>query len=276
MRILDKKVIGECEGTRITALEVLAPEIAAKARAGQFVVLMAREDGERIPLTVVDTNVAAGSITLILQELGLTTKLLGGLKKGDSLYAIVGPLGHATPVTNYGKVIIVAGGVGIAEVYPVARALKKAGNRVIVIIGARTKALLFLEKELSTASDELHIATDDGSRGKKGFTTDVLVELLSKGACDLVYAVGPIPMMKKASVATRDRRIRTIVSLNAIMVDGTGMCGSCRVTVAGKTMFSCVDGPEFDGHAVDWDELAKRNNIYQDKEKHICRLSGLA
>lgn len=276
MKILDKRVMGEYDGTRITAIEVLAPEIAAKAKAGQFVVLMAREDGERIPLTVVETNAAAGSVTVILQELGLTTKLLGGLKKGDSLYAIVGPLGHATPMKNYGRVIVVGGGVGIAEVYPVARALKEAGNSVTAIIGARTKGLLFFEKELSAASDALHVATDDGSYGKKGFTTDILGELLSKGACDLVYAVGPIPMMKRVAAATKDRGIKTMVSLNAIMVDGTGMCGSCRVTVAGKTMFSCVDGPEFDGHAVDWDELAKRNNIYQDKEKHLCRLSGLA
>jgi len=276
MNILDKSVVGEQEGTRITALKIYAPDIAAKAKPGQFLVLMTRESGERIPLTIVDRNDPAGSVTVIFQEVGLTTRILGRLKTGDSLYAVVGPLGHATHIKKYGRVIIVGGGVGIAEIYPVARAFKAAGNHVTVIIGSRTKSLLLLEKELSTAADELHVTTDDGSYGKKAFTTDVLAGLLSRGRYDLVYAVGPIPMMRKVSTVTKASKTKTVVSLNAVMVDGTGMCGSCRVTVGGRTMFSCVDGPEFDGHDVDWDELTKRNNIYQDKEKHICRLNGLA
>jgi len=275
MKIIKKDILVETPDTRITKIDVDAPLIARKARAGQFVVLMVAEEGERIPLTVVGTNEKEGSITLIFQELGLTTKLLGKLSVGDSLYALTGPLGHATEVGKYGKVILIGGGVGIAEIYPVAKAMKSCGNYVATIIGARTKALLTLEAELKAVSDELHIATDDGSYGRKGFTTDILKELLSARAPDLVYAVGPIPMMRLASLITGDLKIRTLVSLNALMVDGTGMCGSCRVSVKGEVKFSCVDGPEFDGHLVDWEELDKRNRIYEKKEKHICKLGKL-
>jgi ferredoxin--NADP+ reductase len=253
-------------------LEVEAPDIARKAKAGQFVALMAKDTGERIPLTIVSKNDKAGSITLIFQEVGLTTRLLGKLNTGDSLYAIVGPLGHATEIKKYGKIILVGGGVGIAEIYPVAKAFKDAGNSVTTILGTRTKDLLILEKELKKASSVLHIVTDDGSYGKKGFTTDVMTELLKKDKYDLVYAVGPIPMMRKAADITKGFGVHTIVSLNALMVDATGMCGCCRVTVDGAVKFSCVDGPEFDAAGVDWDELVKRNRIYDDKEKHICRL----
>jgi ferredoxin--NADP+ reductase len=223
----------------------------------------------------VDTDKAAGTITLIVQEAGLTTRLLGKMKPGDSLYALVGPLGHATEIKKYGKVVLVGGGVGIAEIYPVAKALKAAGNNVTTILGARTKDLLILEKELKAVSDELLMATDDGSYGRKGFTTDILDETLKKGGYDLVYSVGPIPMMRRSAAVTANYKVKTIISLNAIMVDATGMCGCCRVTVGGKTLFSCVDGPEFDAHQIDWDELVKRNRIYENCEKHVCKLNDL-
>ncbi|MDD5427787.1 MAG: sulfide/dihydroorotate dehydrogenase-like FAD/NAD-binding protein [Candidatus Omnitrophica bacterium] len=272
MKILNKKVLGEVQGIKITMLEVAAPDIARKAKAGQFVALMVKETGERIPLTIVDRSDKNGSITLIFQEAGLTTRLLGSLNIGDSLYAIVGPLGHATEIKKYGRIILVGGGVGIAEIYPVAKAFKKAGNNVTTILGTRTKDLLILEKELKETSDILHVVTDDGSYGKKGFTTDVLTDLLKKDRYDLVYAVGPIPMMRRVSDITKGFGVKTVVSLNALMVDATGMCGCCRVTVGGAVKFSCVDGPEFDAGDVDWDELVKRNRIYEDKEKHICKL----
>ncbi|MBN2453331.1 MAG: sulfide/dihydroorotate dehydrogenase-like FAD/NAD-binding protein [Candidatus Omnitrophica bacterium] len=264
--------MADISGTRITKIEISSPDIAKKAQAGQFIALMISEKGERIPLTIVEADRAAGSITLICQELGYTSKQLGKMKAGDSLYSLAGPLGHATEIKNYGKVILVGGGVGIAEIYPVAKALKEAGNHVTAIVGARTKELLILEKELKTVSDEFIVATDDGSYGRKGFTTDILDEILQKEKYDLVYSVGPIPMMKRSAAVTSRYGVKTIASLNAIMVDATGMCGCCRVTVGGKTLFSCVDGPEFDAHQVDWDELVKRNRIYEDKEKHICNL----
>ncbi|MBP7056492.1 MAG: sulfide/dihydroorotate dehydrogenase-like FAD/NAD-binding protein [Candidatus Omnitrophica bacterium] len=275
MNVIAREVLGSFEGTDIIKLVVSAPHIAKKAMPGQFVVLMVNEHGERIPLTIVDTDKAKGTVTIIFQVLGLTTGLLKGIKAGDSLYALVGPLGHATHITNYGKVILVGGGVGIAEIYPVAKALKNAGNNVTVIIGSRTKELLILEKELKAEADNFYVTTDNGSYGRKAFTTDVLKELLSAGPYQLVYSVGPIPMMKRSAEVTKPFNVHTIVSLNAIMVDGTGMCGCCRVAVGGEVKFSCVDGPEFDAHKVDWDELIKRNRVYTDKEKHICNLSKI-
>ena len=275
MKIVKKVVLAKTHDTRVTKVELEAPLIANKAKAGQFVVLMAEEAGERIPLTVVATDKGKGIITLIFQEVGLTTKLLGKLNVGDALYAVVGPMGHSTEIKNYGKVIVVGGGVGIAEIYPVAKAFKNAGNHVTTIIGARTKALLILEDELKRVSDQLHITTDDGSYGKKGFVTDILKGLLAKDKYGLIYAVGPIPMMEKVSSVTKDVKIKTLVSLNALMVDASGMCGCCRVSIKGEAKFSCVDGPEFDGHLVDWKELEKRNKIYEEKEKHICRLYKL-
>ena len=272
MKILDKKILCDAQNSRVTRLEVKAGHIAKEARAGQFVVLMVSEEGERIPLTIVDKDADKGSITLIAQEVGLTTRLLGSLNIGQSLYALLGPLGHPTEIKRYGKVILVGGGVGIAEIYPVAKALKEAANDITTILGARTKELVILEKEIDAVSDNLHIATDDGSYGKKAFTTDVLNDILTSGRYDLVYAVGPIPMMKRVADVTRGFKLKTFVSLNALMVDATGMCGCCRVTVGGQVKFSCVDGPDFDAHMVDWDELIKRNNIYADKEKHICKL----
>jgi len=273
MKITHKEILADTPDTKIVKINIQAPHIARKAQPGQFVVVMVKEEGERIPLTVVDTN--NDEITLIFQEMGLSTKLLARLNEGDSLFALVGPLGHPTEIKNYGKVILVAGGVGIAEVFPVAKKLKEKGNHVVVILGARTKNLLFLEKELRGVSNELYITTDDGSYERRGFTTDVLGELLQKETYNLVYAVGPIPMMKRVSSMTAEFNLKTLVSLNALMLDGTGMCGSCRVTIAGEVKFTCVDGPEFDAHSVDWDELIKRNKIYEEKEKHICKLYKL-
>lgn len=272
MKITEKEILASASGVKITKLKVISPDIAKKARPGQFVVLMVKEEGERIPLTVVDADKTAGTITLIFQEVGLTTRSLGALVEGEDLYALAGPLGHPTEIKNYGRVIIIGGGVGAAEIYPVTKALKEAGNQVTVILGARNKDFIILAEELKGASDEYYLTTDDGSSGRKGFTTDVLTELLKKGKYDFIYAVGPIPMMKRVSLITKDFGIKTMVSLNPLMVDATGMCGCCRVTVGGKTKFSCVDGPEFDGHLVDWEELTKRNRIYEDKEKHICKL----
>jgi NAD(P)H-flavin reductase len=275
MKILSKKSLIDSKMARISSIEISSPEIASKVMPGQFVVIMVSEKGERVPLTVVERDVAKGTIKLIFQEAGLTTKILGAMKTGDSLYSLVGPLGHPTEIKKYGKVIIIGGGVGIAEIYPVAKAMKESGNHVTTILGARSKDLLILENELKGVSDEFYVATDDGSYGRKGFTTDILEELLSKGKYDLAYSVGPIPMMKRSSMVTKKYNTKTIVSLNAIMVDATGMCGCCRVTVGGKMYFSCVDGPEFDASLVDWEELIKRNRIYDDKEKHICKLNTL-
>ena len=272
MEVLKKELLKDTQGTKITRIDVKAPLIASNAKPGQFVVLMVKEEGERVPLTVVGTDEKAGSITLIFQELGFTTRILGKLNIGDNIYAIAGPLGHPTEIKKYGKVILVGGGVGIAEIYPVAKALKDAGNHVATILGARTKELLVLEKELKEASSEVHIATDDGSYGKKGFTTDILKEILENGKYDLIYAVGPIPMMAKVSLTSKPCGVKTLVSLNALMVDGTGMCGCCRVTVDKKVQFSCIDGPEFDGNLVNWEELQNRSKIYCKKEDHICRL----
>ena len=275
MKILKKEVIAESSGTRITKFEIHAPLIAKKVRPGQFIVIMVKEVGERVPLTVVDKNEQSGSITLIVQELGFSTRLLGSLNVGDSLYAIAGPLGHATEIKNYGNVIIIGGGVGIAELYPLVKAMKEAGNNITTILGARTKELLILEDQLRSVSDKFYITTDDGTYGKKGFVTDILSNELSTTDYELVYAVGPIPMMRLVSDITKESKIKTIVSLNALMVDATGMCGSCRVTVAGELKFSCIDGPEFDAHLVDWDELVKRTKTYTKNENHICNLDKL-
>jgi ferredoxin--NADP+ reductase len=277
MQIIAKEILADILGTRITRFELLAPEIACKALVGQFVVLMVSPQGERIPLTIVDKDPQQGTVSIIVQEAGLTTKLLGKLNAGERLFALTGPLGQATEIKNYAKVILVAGGVGIAEIFPVARALKEAGNHITAILGARTKELLILEKELARVSDELYPATDDGSYGRKGFTTDVLKELLEtrSAGCGLVYAVGPIPMMRRATQVSRDFAVKAIVSLNALMVDGTGMCGCCRVTVGNVVKFSCVDGPEFDAAQVNWDELSKRNQVYLAQEQHICKLNAL-
>ncbi|MCF7871258.1 MAG: sulfide/dihydroorotate dehydrogenase-like FAD/NAD-binding protein [Candidatus Omnitrophica bacterium] len=275
MKIINKKILAKTQITKIVQFKLDAPAIAKKAKAGQFVVVMATEKSERIPLTLVDSNPKEGTIVLIVQEAGFSTKQLGEFQEGDSLYSVTGPLGHSTEIKNHGKIILVGGGVGIAEIYPVAKALKKVGNDLTVIIGAKTKELLILEKKLKELADSLCIATDDGSSGRKGFVTDILDELINKQRYDLVYAVGPLVMMQEVAKRTKERNIKTLVSLSVLMVDATGMCGCCRVSVGGETKFACVDGPEFDAHLVDWGELGKRNNVYKKQENHICRLNNL-
>ena len=274
--IIDKKVLAPT----ITRFEIKAPFVARKRRAGNFVMVRVEEGGERIPLTIADGNPAFGTITLIVQAIGGTTKLLCSKNTGDMLLDVVGPLGNPTPIEKHGIVACVGGGVGTAELYPIAKALKEAGNRVLTVIGARSRDLVILEKEMAGCSDESFVTTDDGTYGRKGFVTDQLKDLLdAPGGVNAVYAIGPLPMMKAVANLTRSYGVETLVSLNTIMVDGTGMCGGCRVTVAGQMRFACVDGPEFDGHKVDFDELMMRNRTYVDMEKisdqkHICRLTG--
>lgn len=257
----------------IKRIDIAASRIAKKSRPGQFVIVRIDEKGERIPLTVAGRDLNKGTIALIFQEVGKTTLQLGKLSQGDSLSDVVGPLGKPTEIKKVGTVVAVGGGVGVAEVYPVAEALKAEGNSVIGIIGAKTKELLILEREMETVCDELYITTDDGSYRQKGFVSDVLKELIEKGeAINVVYAIGPLPMMKAVCEVTRLKQLRTVVSLNPVMVDGTGMCGSCRVSAGGETKFACVDGPEFDGHLVDWDELKAREALFCDAEKQAIEL----
>ena len=256
----------------VVKLEIAAPHIAKKAKAGQFIMLTVNEHGERIPLTMADFSTEKGTITIAALEIGKTTKLLGTLKAGDKLFSLVGPLGLATELENYGTAVCVGGGIGLALMYPVVRALKQAGNKVVAIIGAKTKDLLIYEDEIAKVSDELHVCTDDGSKGHHGFVSDVLKKMLDeKKGVDIVYAVGPIIMMKVLSDLTKPYGVHTVVSLNPIMVDGTGMCGSCRVIVDGKTKFGCVDGPEFDGHKVDFNNLIARNKRYLAEEEISLR-----
>jgi len=252
---------------QIKKMIIQAPEIANKVLPGQFVVIIAEEKGERIPLTVVESYKDKGLITIIFQEVGKTTAYLGGLKTGDQIYGLLGPLGKPAEIQKLGTVVMVGGGVGIAEVYPVARAFADAGNKVISIIGARTKELLILEKELSNVSDQLFITTDDGSSGRKGFVSDALAEIIIQRKVNLVYAVGPVPMMKAVSEITAPDKIATRVCLNPIMVDATGMCGACRVNIGKEVKFGCVDGPAFDGHLVDFDQLNKRLKQFLAQEK---------
>ncbi len=253
---------------KIKLIEIRAPEVARKANAGQFVILRADETAERIPLTLVDWEPKKGTITLIFLEVGLSTLKLGALEVGDEILNVAGPLGNPSETKHYGSVAAVSGGVGTAAVYPISKALKEAGNRVVSIIGARTEELLILEDEMKSCSDEVYISTDDGSKGHKGFVSDVLKMLIEKGHhFDIVYAIGPTLMMRATANVTRHYSIKTIVSLNPIMMDGMGMCGACRVTVGGETKFACVDGPEFDGHLVDFDELLKRQRVYLAEEK---------
>ncbi len=271
-KILDKKELA----VDTTQIIVEAPQIANKAHAGQFAAVVIDEKGERIPLTLADWDKAKGTITFIFQKVGFTTRKLGTLNVGEPIQHILGPLGHPTDVKAAGTVICIGGGVGIAEVYPVSRAFKEAGNRVLGIIGVRSKELLILEDKMQKVCDELFITTDDGSYGRKGFVTDTLKELfavIEKSTHtkypDLVYCIGPLPMMKAVSELTRGYNIKTIVSLNPIMVDATGMCGSCRCTIAGKTVFGCVDGPDFDAHQVDFDELLARLNLFKEQENSV-------
>jgi ferredoxin--NADP+ reductase len=254
------------EGT-VVLNEIIAPRIAAKAKPGQFVILRANEGGERIPLTMAETNKEKGTITIIYQIVGKSTALFKTLKQGDSYLDVIGPLGKPTHLEKVGRVTCVGGGTGVAVIHPITRGYKEAGNEVTAIIGARTKDLLILEDKMRAASHHLRICTDDGSYGHHGFVTDVLKEILEGKGSDLVVAIGPVPMMKFTCALTKKYNVRTVVSLNPIMVDGTGMCGCCRVTVGGRTRFACVDGPEFDGHEVDFNELTHRLQAYLNDEK---------
>jgi len=280
-RIVEKSAIAE----GICRFVIEAPKIAKKRKAGNFVVVRANEYAERIPLTIVDSDIERGTITLIVQGVGKSTRLLNSLCEGDELADVIGPLGHPTPVDQFGTVVCVGGGVGTAEILPIARAAKAAGNEVISIIGARTKSLLILEEEMRETSDELYIVTDDGSYERRGLVVDPLGDLITEGRDpNVIYAIGPMPMMRAVAELTQPYNIKTLVSLNPVMIDGTGMCGGCRVVIGGQTRFACVDGPEFDAHQVDFNTLILRNRAYQEEEKlsleryetqQVARFEGL-
>jgi ferredoxin--NADP+ reductase len=264
-KIVSKREMAE---RTVCEFDIVAPDIVKKAKPGQFVVIRPNETGERIPLTMAGTDSKAGTIKIIFQVVGKTTALLRSLGEGDEIMDIIGPLGVPTHVEKLGTVICVGGGTGVAVMYPITKAYKEAGNHVIAIIGARTKDLLILEDEMKAASDDLRVTTDDGSYGHHGFVTDVLKQILDgRDAVELVVGIGPVPMMKFLCKMTKEYDVKTMVSLNPIMVDATGMCGACRVSVGGRTRFCCVDGPEFDGHQVDFDELVKRQRAYLTEEK---------
>jgi len=272
-KILNKDKINE----NVSRIVVDAPHIARAAKPGNFIVVIPKENTERIPLTIADADVAKGTIAIIFQIVGATTKVLDSMKVGDELAHLLGPLGVPSHIKKYGTCVIIGGGVGIAEIYPTVKALKTAGNKVITIIGARSKDLLIYAEELKVQSTELKITTDDGTCGRKGFVSDELKDMIESGMkIDYVMAVGPVPMMKVCCAVTRPHKIPTMVSLNPIMLDATGMCGVCRVTVGGKTKFACVEGPEFDGHEVDFKDLSDRLKPYKDVEKqamdHVCKL----
>ena len=259
-----------------------APKIAAKRKAGQFIILRVLPEGERIPLTIADSNIEDGTITIIAQGIGKTTKHLNTLEAGDYIQDLVGPLGKASHIENFGTAVSIGGGVGTAIAFPTAKALKEAGNEVISIIGGRSKEFVILEKEMREVCDEVYPTTDDGSYGFHGFVTDKLKEIIDSGKkVDFVLAIGPIPMMKAIAELTRPYNIKTVVSLNPIMIDGTGMCGGCRAIVDGKPVFVCVDGPEFDAHQVDFGVLTQRNRMYNPQEKtsldnHKCNMIKMA
>jgi len=254
------------EGTVILN-EIEAPLIARKAKPGQFVILKINEDGERIPLTMADTDPEKGTLTIIYMVVGKSTALFKTLRVGDAFQDVIGPLGKPTHLEKLGKVVCVGGGTGVAVLHPITRALKQIGNDVTCIIGARTKDLLILESQMKSASHDLRVCTDDGTYGHHGFVTDVLKDVLEAGDVKLVVGIGPVPMMRAVANLTRPYQVKTLVSLNPIMIDGTGMCGGCRVSVGGETKFACVDGPEFDGHLVNFDELMLRLQAYSEDEK---------
>lgn len=277
-RIVNARFIGP----DIRLIEIEAPKIALKRKAGQFIILRVHDKGERIPLTIADSNNEKGTITIIVQGIGKSTKHLNTLNAGDMIHDLVGPLGRPSEIENYGTAVSIGGGVGTAIAFPTAKALKEAGNHVISIIGGRTKEHIILEDEMRAVCDEVYPTTDDGSYGFHGFVTQKLQELIDSGKkIDFVLAIGPIPMMNAVAKVTMPYGIKTVVSLNPIMIDGTGMCGGCRAVVGNKTVFVCVDGPEFDAHLVDFDTLTKRNRMYHGQEKeslenydHKCKLDG--
>ncbi len=264
-KILNKTVLNSA----VTQMVIEAPLVARSARAGQFIILRATEDGERIPLTIADYDRENGTVTIIFQVVGATTGRLNQLDKGDFICDFVGPLGRPSQVSGFKKVAVIGGGVGCAIAYPTAKALKENGTEVHSVVGFRNHELLILEDEFKTVSDKLIVMTDDGSYGKKGLVTDALRELADSGEkYDLVIAIGPLVMMKFVTLLTKELGIKTVVSMNPIMIDGTGMCGGCRLTVGGEMKFACVDGPDFDGHMVDFDEVIRRSAMYKDAERH--------
>ena len=269
-KIVDKKELN----SQVTWLTIEAPFIARKVMPGQFVIVRIDEKGERIPLTVADFDREKGTVSIIFQAVGFTTKKLATLGVGDSVLDFVGPLGLPTETEGAKKAIVIGGGVGCAIAYPQAKALYNNGVDTTVIAGFRNKDIVILENEMKEVSNNYYITTDDGSYGEKGFVTDVLKRLIDKDNYDLVIAIGPIPMMKFVAKATESYGIKTVVSLNPIMIDGTGMCGGCRVSVGGEIKFACVDGPDFDGHKVDFDELMRRNSFYREEEAHSCRMEA--
>ena len=260
-------------------LVIQAPYVVKNAQAGQFIIFRAEENGERVPLTIADINKDTGALTIVFMAVGHSTKKLAELNVGDELIDLVGPLGQPTHIKNYGTVICLAGGYGAAPCYLIAKAFKEAGNKVYMIMGARTKELIFWEEKMKNACSELFVTTDDGSLGEKGFVTQVLDRIIKNEKVDYAIAVGPIPMMRAVAELTRDKEIYTEASMNPIMVDGTGMCGACRVTVGGETKFACVDGPDFDAHLIDFDEIINRCKIYKDEERkrsENCNLIKMA
>jgi ferredoxin/flavodoxin---NADP+ reductase len=263
---MNRVVVKENLSENVVKLEIESPLIAKKRKAGHFVIVKIGEKGERIPLTISQADPIKGTITLIIQKVGTTSHKLSNLKSGDEITDIVGPLGHATKIEKVGTILCAGGGVGIAPLLPIVEAMHDAGNRIITVLGARTKELIILEKEIALASDELIIMTDDGSYGQKGLITQGMEEAINKEKIHMAIAIGPAIMMKYCSLLTKKYNIHTIASLNTIMVDGTGMCGACRVTVEGKTKFVCVDGPEFNAHEVDFDELLMRLDAYKAEE----------
>ncbi|MCQ4935285.1 MULTISPECIES: sulfide/dihydroorotate dehydrogenase-like FAD/NAD-binding protein [Anaerotignum] len=277
-RIVDKRELNSA----VTLLEIEAPFVAKKAQAGQFIIFRVDEYSERVPLTIADYDREKGTVTIIFQKVGFSTNLLAAKEIGDTILDFVGPLGTATEYEGMKKVAVVGGGVGCAIAYPQAKALHAMGVEVDVIVGFRNKDIVILEDEMKAVSTNYYLMTDDGSKAEKGFVTDKLKALIEAGnQYDTVIAIGPIPMMKFVSLTTKPYGIHTIVSLNPIMIDGTGMCGGCRVTVGGEIKFACVDGPDFDGHLVDFDELMNRNSIYKQREgeiskDHVCRMDKLA
>lgn len=266
--IVKKRVLNDS----MTLMEVQAPYIAKKAQAGQFIILRVNEYGERIPLTIADYNRETGTVTIIFQKVGKTTQLLDTLQEGDSILDFIGPLGKASELEGYTRAAVIGGGAGCAIAYPQAKALKALGAQVDMIAGFRNTDLIILEEEMRQASHRLFMMTDDGSNGNKGFVTDALRNNIEAGAgYDLVVAIGPLPMMKAVCALTKEYGIKTIISMNSIMIDGTGMCGGCRLTVGGKTKFACVDGPDFDGHEVDFDEAIRRSRTYFEQERESAR-----
>lgn len=270
--IISKKQFSE----KVNEYVVYAPDVAHRARAGQFIILRVTEDGERVPFTVCDYDREKGTITILVQTVGYSTMILEKLSVGDSICDFVGPLGKPTDLSGFDKILLVGGGIGSAVIYPQAKQLMLENKAADVIVGARNESLVIYENDFKKFSNEFFVMTDDGSAGEKGFVTDKIKNLLDEGRkYDCIFAVGPLPMMKAVCALTKNYGVKTIVSMNTIMVDGTGMCGSCRLTVDGKVKYACVDGPEFDGHLVDFDEAINRSKFYKEQEKeHVCRLTG--